>query len=51
MIEDNIPDDQCSVCGHLPKLTREAMRLMIDSLPLREPVCDLCWEALAENCG
>jgi hypothetical protein len=48
---DNVPEDQCSVCSHLPKLTREAFRLTIAELPLGEPVCELCWEALAKNCG
>lgn len=27
------------------------MRVLIEVLPLREPVCDLCLEALAENFG
>jgi len=27
------------------------MRFAILALPLREPVCLKCWEALAENCG
>jgi hypothetical protein len=40
-----------SICGHLPEATREAHRLTISELPVKKPVCDLCWEALAENCG
>jgi hypothetical protein len=48
---DNIPEDQCSICGHLPVATRDAHRLTISELPVKEPVCDRCWEALAENCG
>ena len=52
MYGDNIPEDQCVICGHWPERDREAMRrLTISSLPVREPVCDKCWEALAVNCG
>jgi hypothetical protein len=51
MYGDNVPEADCVICGHLPKLTREAMRLTISELPLKKPVCDLCWEALAVNCG
>ena len=44
-------EDACSVCGPWPKADREGMRLLISSHPLREPVCEKCWGALAINCG
>jgi hypothetical protein len=46
-----VPEDRCIVCGHLHALTREAYRLTIEELPLDEPVCFKCWEALGESCG
>jgi hypothetical protein len=44
-------EDQCVICGHLHWLTREAYRLTIEELPLDEPVCFKCWDALGVNLG
>jgi hypothetical protein len=45
------PDDLCVICARWPAALREAMRFAILELPMDDPVCDLCLEALAENCG
>ena len=44
-------EELCSVCSRWPAADREGMRMLIDTLPLREPVCLKCWGALAINCG
>jgi hypothetical protein len=47
--DDNVTEDQCKVCARWPKALREAMRFAILDLPLDEPVCLRCCDALAEN--
>ena len=44
-------ETECVSCGRVPKRSREAHRLTIECLPLHEPVCLKCWEALGENFG
>ena len=36
--EPSVSEDACSVCGQWPAADREAMRTLIDSMPLQE-VC------------
>jgi hypothetical protein len=43
--EPSVSEDDCAVCGHWPAADREAMRLLIDGMPLQDDVCDACqWE-------
>ena len=37
-----VSEDDCVVCGHWPAADRRSMRLLIDTLPMREEVCDRC---------
>ena len=34
--------DDCVVCGKWPERDRWALREMLDTLPMDEPVCDEC---------
>jgi hypothetical protein len=44
------PKADCSICGPRPDADQEAMRLLIDEIPQKEPACDDCllafWERL-----
>jgi hypothetical protein len=40
---------ECVVCGLWPSSLRLAMRCAVNSLPLREHVCDGCEEAFWAN--
>ena len=40
--EPSVSEDACSVCGQWPAADREAMRTLIDSMPLQDDVCDAC---------
>jgi len=44
--------DRCAVCARWPAADREGMRMLVDSIPLREPVCEDCvmafWRTLIE---
>jgi len=39
--EPSVAEDDCAVCGHWPEADREAMRLLIERIPL-EGVCPAC---------
>jgi hypothetical protein len=44
--------EECAVCGPWPEADRSSMRMLIDSLPLREveQICDGCLQAFWTNC-
>jgi len=48
----SISEDDCAVCGPWPEADRSSMRMLIDSLPLREveQICDECLQAFWTNC-
>ena len=43
-------EDDCAVCGQWPPADRRSMRLLIDTLPMQEAVCDRCLMAFWRNC-
>jgi len=43
-------EDDCAVCGQWPAADRRSMRLLIDTLPMQEAVCDRCLMAFWRNC-
>jgi hypothetical protein len=42
-------EDECACCSRLPAVLRPMLRIAIDQIPLREPVCDACLEAFWKN--
>jgi hypothetical protein len=49
MSHDTIPEADCSLCCDLDPAQRATMRARLIVIPLREPVCDGCVEAVTAN--
>ena len=46
---EHVTGPDCTVCRDLDPAQRSAMRADLIVIPLREPVCDGCMEALTAN--
>jgi hypothetical protein len=42
-------EEDCAVCGQWPAGDREGVRMLIDRIPLREPVCEECLMAFGRS--
>jgi hypothetical protein len=49
MSDEMIAEADCALCRHLNPTQRAAMRADLLVMPLRDPVCDHCVEAVAAN--
>ena len=50
-MSDSVSEDQCALCSAMWPSERVAFRENLDTIPLREPVCDACLMAFARNIG
>ena len=48
--EPAVSEVDCVVCSQWPEADREAMRLFVDKIPLKQSVCDPCQMAFWQNC-
>lgn len=48
---DEVAEDQCAVCSGARGSERALLRLELDSIPLKQPVCDACVMAFFRNIG
>ena len=49
MSEEAVSEADCAVCGRWPRSLRPCMRMGIDTLPVKEELCDRCVEAFWAN--
>jgi hypothetical protein len=50
-MSDVVDEDRCALCSGMWPSERPAFRANLDTIPLKEPVCDACLLAWARNFG
>jgi len=50
-VTDFVNEDQCALCSGMWASEREAFRVNLDKIPLKEPVCNACVMAFFVTLG